>query len=135
MMASGQLRPLAVASRQRIDELPGVPSACEFYPSYALTSWQGLFGPAGKPQPSSSGCARRPTLLVAEKTFDGKLRTTLSGRAYPTAPEAFAAETKAEYEQWRADQISRHQDRIGTVLERLASPTHGGGGQNRRTGP
>ena len=34
MIQSGQLRPLAVASRERIDELPGVPSVSEFYPSY-----------------------------------------------------------------------------------------------------
>ena len=36
MIQSGQLRPLAVASRERVDELPGVPSVSEFYPSYAL---------------------------------------------------------------------------------------------------
>ena len=46
MIQSGQLRPLAVASREPIDELPGVPSVSEFYPSYGLSR--------GK------ACSRRP---------------------------------------------------------------------------
>ena len=50
LMQSGQLRALAVASREPIDELPGVPSVSEFYPSYEMSSWQGLFVPAGTPQ-------------------------------------------------------------------------------------
>ena len=102
MIASGQLRPLAVASRQRIDELPGVPSVSEFYPSYGLTSWQGLFVPTGTPQPIIDRLRVATNEVISEKTFDGKLRATLSGKSYRTTPEAFAAEIKSEYEEYGA---------------------------------
>jgi tripartite-type tricarboxylate transporter receptor subunit TctC len=102
MIASGQLRPLAVASRQRIDELPGVPSVSEFYPSYALTSWQGLFVPAGTPQPVIDRLRVASNAVISEKTFDGKLRATLSGKSYQTTPEEFATEIKSEYEKYGA---------------------------------
>ena len=102
LIQSGQLRPLAVASRERIDELPGVPSVSEFYPSYGLTSWQGLFVPAGTPQPVIDRLRAATNEVIAEKAFDGKLRATLSGKSYRSTPEQFAAEIKSEYEEYGA---------------------------------
>jgi tripartite-type tricarboxylate transporter receptor subunit TctC len=44
----GRLRALAVMSKARIPDLPGVPSAAESgYPSLVVTTWTGLFAPAG----------------------------------------------------------------------------------------
>ena len=80
MIQSGQLRPLAVASRERIDELPGVPSASEFYPSYELASWQGLFVPAGTPQPIIDRLRATTNEVIAEKAFDDKLRANAVGQ-------------------------------------------------------
>jgi tripartite-type tricarboxylate transporter receptor subunit TctC len=102
MIQSGQLRPLAVASRERVDELPGVPSVSEFYPSYALESWQGLFVPAGTPQPIIDRLRTAANAVIAEKTFDAKLRATLSGKSYRSTPEAFAAQIKSENEEYGA---------------------------------
>jgi tripartite-type tricarboxylate transporter receptor subunit TctC len=102
MIQTGQLRPLAVASRERIDELPGVPSASEFYPSYELASWQGLFVPAGTPQPIIDRLRATTNEVIAEKAFDDKLRATLSGKSYRSTPEEFAAEIKREYEKYGA---------------------------------
>jgi tripartite-type tricarboxylate transporter receptor subunit TctC len=96
MIASGQLRPLAVASRERIDELPGVPSVSEFYPSYALESWQGLFVPAATPQPVIDRLRAATNDVIAEKAFDAKLRTTLSGKSYRSTLEEFTAQIKRE---------------------------------------
>lgn len=102
MIQSGQLRPLAVASGRRIAQLPGVPSASEFYPSYRLTSWQGLFVPARTPQPVISRLRTAADAVVSEPTFDGKLRASLSGQSYRTSPEEFAAEIKDEYQKYGA---------------------------------
>jgi tripartite-type tricarboxylate transporter receptor subunit TctC len=102
MMQSGQLRPLAVASRERIDELPGVPSVSEFYPSYELASWQGLFVPHGTPQPIIDRLRAATDGVIAEKAFDAKLRATLSGKSYRSTPDEFAAEIKSEYEKYGA---------------------------------
>ncbi len=100
MIQSGQLRPIAVASHERIDELPGVPSVSEFYPSYALESWQGLFVPTGTPQPIIDRLRAATNDVIVEKSFDAKLRSTLSGKSYRSTPEQFAAQIKKEYEQY-----------------------------------
>lgn len=96
MIQSGQLRPLAVASREPIDELPGVSCVSEFYPSYELSSWQGLFAPVGTPQPVIDRLRAATNELIAEKAFDATLRATLSGKSYRSTPEAFAAQIKSE---------------------------------------
>lgn len=96
MIQSGQLRPLAVASREPIDELPGVSCVSEFYPSYDLSSWQGLFAPVGTPQPVIDRLRAATNELIAEKAFDATLRATLSGKSYRSTPEAFAAQIKSE---------------------------------------
>jgi tripartite-type tricarboxylate transporter receptor subunit TctC len=102
LVQSGQLRPLAVASRERIDELPGVPSVSEFYPSYELSSWQGLFVPAGTPQPVIDRLRAATNEVIAEKAFDAGLRATLSGKSYRSTPEAFTAQIKSESEKFGA---------------------------------
>jgi tripartite-type tricarboxylate transporter receptor subunit TctC len=102
LIQSGQLRPLAVASRERIDELPGVPSVSQFYPSYALESWQGLFVPAGTPLLVIDRLRTATNEVIAGKAFDAKLRATLSGRSYRSTPEEFAAQIKSENEKYGA---------------------------------
>jgi tripartite-type tricarboxylate transporter receptor subunit TctC len=102
LIQSGQLRPLAVASREPIDELPGVPSASEFYPSYEVSSWQGLFAPVGTPQSVIDRLRAATNEVIADKAFDSKLRATLSGKSYQSTPEAFAAQIKAESEKYGA---------------------------------
>jgi tripartite-type tricarboxylate transporter receptor subunit TctC len=102
MMQSGQLRPLAVASREPINELPGVPSVSEFYPSYALASWQGLFVPTGTPPPVIDRLRTATNEVISEKSFDAKLRATLSGKSYRSTPEEFSAQIKREYKKYGA---------------------------------
>ena len=102
MIQSGQLRPLAVASRERIGELPGVPSVSEFFPSYDLESWQGLFVPAGTPHAVIDRLRAATDDVIAEKSFDAKLRATLSGKSYRSTPEKFAAQIKSESQKYGA---------------------------------
>ena len=46
----GKVRALAVTGTQRNPALPGVPSFAEFLPSFDITSWLCLCGPAGLPR-------------------------------------------------------------------------------------
>jgi tripartite-type tricarboxylate transporter receptor subunit TctC len=43
----GQVRPLAVTSREPSPILPGLPTMASLYPDFEVTSWGGLVGPAG----------------------------------------------------------------------------------------
>jgi tripartite-type tricarboxylate transporter receptor subunit TctC len=49
---AGQLRALAVAGKQRVPQLPDVPTVGEAgYPDFEAPSWVGMFAPKGTPQP------------------------------------------------------------------------------------
>ncbi len=49
---SGKLRALAVSSSKRLDAFPNVPTVAEAgVPGFEVTSWQGIFVPAGTPKP------------------------------------------------------------------------------------
>jgi tripartite-type tricarboxylate transporter receptor subunit TctC len=47
---AGKLKPIAVASAQRISALPDVPTVAETYPGFEMTVWFGVFVPTGTPQ-------------------------------------------------------------------------------------
>src|SRR5262249_40755457 len=54
MISAGQLRAVAVTSRERMPQLPEVPTLGEGAPElkgYELLNWFGLFAPAGTPEP------------------------------------------------------------------------------------
>jgi tripartite-type tricarboxylate transporter receptor subunit TctC len=82
--------------------LPGVPSVSEFYPSYEVSSWQGLFAPVGTPQSVIDRLRAATNEVIADKAFDSTLRATLSGKSYQSTPEAFAAQIKSESEKYGA---------------------------------
>jgi tripartite-type tricarboxylate transporter receptor subunit TctC len=46
---AGLLRPLAVGSAKRIDQLPDLPTIAESYPDYATSTWYGIAAPSNVP--------------------------------------------------------------------------------------
>jgi tripartite-type tricarboxylate transporter receptor subunit TctC len=49
---TGQLKGLAVTSRERLPDLPNVPTVAEAgFPGFEAVGWNGLFAPAGTPAP------------------------------------------------------------------------------------
>jgi tripartite-type tricarboxylate transporter receptor subunit TctC len=51
-LKAGKVRPLAVASANRIPNLPNVPTFAEVgVPGFEVSSWQAVFAPAGTPKP------------------------------------------------------------------------------------
>lgn len=49
--SNDRIRLLAVSTVQRLSQLPDVPTVAELYPGFDTSSWNGLFAPAGTPQP------------------------------------------------------------------------------------
>ena len=48
---TGEVRVIAVTTEKRMPDLPEVPTIAELgYPGYEMTSWQGVFAPAGTPK-------------------------------------------------------------------------------------
>lgn len=46
---AGLLRPLAVGSAKRLDQLPDLPAISESYPDYATSTWYGIAAPSNLP--------------------------------------------------------------------------------------
>ena len=49
LLEAGKLRGLAATGAKRSPLFPDLPTVAEFYPGYELTSWFGVFAPAGTP--------------------------------------------------------------------------------------
>jgi len=65
MIKAGSVRALAVTTKSPLKSLPGVPPVADAVKGFDLTSWNGIFGPAGMPRP------------IVEK-LDAELRQVLS---------------------------------------------------------
>ncbi len=97
---NGTVRAIAVTTEKRLPDLPDVPTIAELgYPAYEISSWQGVFAPAGT---SKEIVARLNREIVAMlKTPEVHARITREG-AIPigNSPEEFAARFKNEVEKW-----------------------------------
>jgi tripartite-type tricarboxylate transporter receptor subunit TctC len=95
---AGRLRPLAVTSRQRLPNLPELPTMHEAgIKGYEATIWNGILAPAGTPREIVTRVNRDTAQAVKELT-----PTLLDMGAYPmsTTPEQFAAFMKTEIGKW-----------------------------------
>ncbi|MBX9842821.1 MAG: tripartite tricarboxylate transporter substrate binding protein [Xanthobacteraceae bacterium] len=97
---NGTLRVIAVTTEKRLPDLPDVPTIAELgYPAYEISSWQGVFAPAGTPKEIVGRLNREIVAML--KTPEVHARITREG-AIPigNAPEEFAARFKNEVEKW-----------------------------------
>ena len=97
---NGALRSLAVTTERRLPDLPDVPTIAELgYPGYEISSWQGVFVPAGTP---ADVVGKLNSEIVAMlKTPQVQTRITREG-AIPvgSSPEAWSARFKNEVDKW-----------------------------------
>lgn len=98
---SGKLRPLAVTSLRRSSSLPDVPSVAELgYKDFDVSTWYGLFMPAGTPKDIVAKVNAEVNKLLA--TPDMKAAIIAQG-AEPQSmtPEQLATLLKNDYQKWR----------------------------------
>jgi tripartite-type tricarboxylate transporter receptor subunit TctC len=100
LVKAGKLRALAISGRTRSPEFPDLPSIAEFYPSYDVTLWQGLFAPAKTPPQIVARLRAEVDAALRERAIADKLRTASAGAPYITTPEQFAARIRADYERY-----------------------------------
>lgn len=86
MLREGQARLLAITSRERVTMLPDLPAIAETLPGYEATFWQGLFAPAGTPQPILD----RLTAALRVATTDATLRGQMAERGVVLTPGSAA---------------------------------------------
>jgi tripartite-type tricarboxylate transporter receptor subunit TctC len=97
---SGALRVLAVTTEKRLPDLPDVPTVAELgYPGYEISSWQGVFAPAGTPKDIIDKL--NGEIVAMLQTPEVKARITREG-ADPvgSSPEQWSARFRNEVEKW-----------------------------------
>jgi tripartite-type tricarboxylate transporter receptor subunit TctC len=97
---SGKLRPLAVTGPTRLAILPDVPTMAEAgLPAVEAIVWNGIFVPAGTPQPAIQTLHRELVRAFNAPDVKDQLQQTGSEVA-GDSPEEFAAFVRAENAKW-----------------------------------
>jgi tripartite-type tricarboxylate transporter receptor subunit TctC len=96
----GKLRPLAVASAQRVAALPDLPTIGESgYPGFEAWAWQGFVAPAKTPSPIIMKLNAEFAKVMSDPAI--KQRLSESGFEPQTStPEEFSAYMKSEITKW-----------------------------------
>jgi len=98
---AGKLRPLAVTSAKRSSSLPDVPTVAESgFKGFDVSTWYGVFAPAGTPTAVVSTLNTEVNRLLARDD----VKAAIHGQgAEPLAmtPEQFSTLLKTEYQQWK----------------------------------
>jgi len=99
-MQDGSIRPLAVADKQRMPDLPDVPTMAEAgYPDFEVLSWNGIFVPAGTPPEVVQRLNTTVNEILKDPEIDKRIRG-MAGRPGGGTPEAFRALVQSETEKW-----------------------------------
>jgi tripartite-type tricarboxylate transporter receptor subunit TctC len=94
---SGKVKPIAVGSRQRVPQLPDVPTLSETYPGFEQSSWFGILAPAGTPRDVLARVHRDTVRALQAPEVGGKL-TEQGFDLVASTPEEFLRHAQAESE-------------------------------------
>ena len=98
---AGKLRALAVTGKERLSELPDVPTVAESgVPGFEVTAWFGLFAPAGTPEP----IIHRLNAEVVKILHSAEMQKSLPQHGILPAggtPQALGRHLREEIEKWR----------------------------------
>jgi tripartite-type tricarboxylate transporter receptor subunit TctC len=99
LIRSGKLKALAVSSKKPSPVLPEVPTIDRFYPGYEVTIWQGLFAPAGTPQPIIDRLHTEVNAVLAQADVAQRLIAAGSGEPAIMPNDEFSAMIRRDSEQ------------------------------------
>jgi tripartite-type tricarboxylate transporter receptor subunit TctC len=98
---SGEVRPLAVTTPQRVATAPHLPTIGETVAGYEAIGWQGLFAPAKTPRPIVEELAAEVKRIFLQPELV-KALGDVGGEPLPMAPDEFARFAQSERVKWGA---------------------------------
>src|SRR5579871_6187779 len=103
---SGLLRPIAVASSERLPDFPDLPTVSETIPGFTATGWQVLVAPVGTPDPIIRKLSEDLSKIVNDPDLKQKLGA-LGSYTRSRPPEQVTAFVQNEQRTWQPvlDQI------------------------------
>ena len=100
MIKGDKVRPIAVATPQRMPELPNVPTFAESgYPSFGVNAWYALYAPAQTPKEIVARLSTELAKVLKQPDVVGKL-TDLAVRTQPSTQQELASFTQAELDKY-----------------------------------
>ena len=101
MLKTDKVRALGVTTAQPTPMLPGVPPIGQTVKGFDLTSWNGIFGPAGLPQPMVQRLNTELQAVLADKDLQDKL-AQIGFQVWPSkTPEDFTQYVAGQLTHWR----------------------------------
>ncbi|VCU70186.1 Tripartite tricarboxylate transporter family receptor [Pigmentiphaga humi] len=98
---SGRMTALAVTSRQRSDQLPGIPTVDESTaPGFVVENWTGLFAPAGTP-PAVIDTLSDAMAKMMKDPKQAKLITEMGFEPIGSKPAVLADEIRQSLPKWQ----------------------------------
>ncbi|MEG0001294.1 MAG: tripartite tricarboxylate transporter substrate binding protein [Comamonas sp.] len=102
MIKAGRLKALAVTSRTRVAELPGVPTLAEAgVPGYEAVNWFGIYAPASTPKPVTDRLRAEVERIVSAKDMQQRL-SELGAVSRLRGPDEVTERLQRESSQWGA---------------------------------
>jgi tripartite-type tricarboxylate transporter receptor subunit TctC len=99
VIKAGKLRPLAVTTATRFDQLPDLPPVADFVPGYESSAFYGLAAPRQTPPEVVDKLNREINAGLAHPRIKARL-TDLGGAPLSMSPPAFAKLIADETEKW-----------------------------------
>ena len=101
MLKTDKVRALGVTTAEPTPMLPGVPPIGQTVKGFDLTSWNGIFGPAGLPQPMVQRLNTELQAVLADKDLQDKL-AQIGFQVWPSkTPEEFTQYVAGQLTHWR----------------------------------
>ena len=98
MIKAGTVRVLGVTTKEPLKAVPGAPPLASVVPGFDLTSWNGIFGPAGMPKPVTDKLNAELQAVLADKEVQDRL-SQIGFEIWPT-------KTPEEFSKYVADQLA-----------------------------
>jgi tripartite-type tricarboxylate transporter receptor subunit TctC len=96
---SGRLRPLAVTTLQRSDQLADIPTVSDVVPGYEASSWFGIAAPKGTPADVVESVNRETNAGLADAKIKARL-ADMGGSPLAGSPADFRKHIADETEKW-----------------------------------
>lgn len=98
---AGRIRAIAIASNQRLPQLPEVPTLAELgFKDFEVSSWSGLFAPKGTP-PEIIQIIANATIDIIKSPEVRKQLESMGAIPVGSTPEEFKKYVRSEIEKWR----------------------------------
>jgi tripartite-type tricarboxylate transporter receptor subunit TctC len=96
---AGQVKLIAVASRERLPQFPDLPTVAETIPGFSATGWQVLVAPLGTPAPIISKVSADLAKVVSDPDFKKRL-SNIGSYSRAMTPEQVLAFVQKEQDTW-----------------------------------